>query len=82
VDLNQQAAVVGLIDGRSRSHNTAVMFVTHQIFDFTDYSQSLQSGPQLDRGRDPGRRRWTHQPLHHDNLVRVLRRLPDRRYLS
>jgi hypothetical protein len=40
VDLNQQAAVVGLIDGRSRSHNTAVMFVTHQIFDFTDYSQS------------------------------------------
>jgi zinc/manganese transport system ATP-binding protein len=31
LDLNHQAAVVGLIDGRRRSHNTAVMFVTHEI---------------------------------------------------
>ncbi|MGX7679055.1 metal ABC transporter ATP-binding protein [Jatrophihabitans sp. DSM 45814] len=31
LDLNHQRAVVGLIDGRRRSHDTAVLFVTHEI---------------------------------------------------
>lgn len=31
LDLNHQAAITALVDGRRRSHDTAVVFVTHEI---------------------------------------------------